>query len=858
MGALKTVLRLAARLGAALLALALLGGPARALEVAVFAPDGDPVAGRPTEVVLVLARDGRPQAEEVPDVRVDAGLLDTAPRAVGPGRWIVGWTPPPEAGEGRFTVTAGGESAEARLAVAADPGPELAVEVPPVAFAGRDRPLAIRVRRARPGPPVDPDLLDVVVGEGKVLSTRADGDAAVITWQPGPEPFPRAVPVGVRERSHPGARPTWAVVSLRARPRIPVTTEPGTRVTVQVGRRRTGPVVAGPDGVAVLRPEVRPGERLARVTLLDEAGNEQHSTLVIGGDPRPGIGLMLGEGVSLGRVEPRVRVFAIAADGRPWTGPAPRCVTALGTRLPLSADGPGAWVGAPRIPADAFFDLRVDCDLHDQARATIRVPVRSSRPARLVLRAWPDELVADQPRAQVEAYVEDGRGDRLPAAGIRLSAELGRLEVDPVAPGDAAVRAAYDGSAAAAAGADTLHARWDRPPGEGPPWTLRLDGARADGALRVVARVADETGAPLPDVAVRFAVADPAGGPAGEPVETRTDARGWARAALPAPAAAIAVVEARAGAGDGPRGPGVVRRIAVLAGQDARLSPEAADLEADLVLPIRSGRVRGVFLSTEPRTLVVGRDPTARVRLRLEGKDGVPVTDVPVRLEASAGEIGPLRLRDDGEWEARYRPPARVAGLETVRITARSDDGSFVETATEIALLPREVRRAPGVTVGYLLGARGLGSPTVGLVGDARLRDDRSVYLRASVSGYALAAHAADPTTGEAVDVDLRLLPVGLGGLLRQERDRLALWGGTSLVVAPFLVDVRYGGATPTSGLGLAPPGVHLYSGAAWRFPNSEVAAELGYLFLNASANGAGWDGSVGGVVGTLAWRLLY
>ena len=110
--------------------------------------------------------------------------------------------------------------------------------------------------------------------------------------------------------------------------------------------------------------------------------------------------------------------------------------------------------------------------------------------------------------------------------------------------------------------------------------------------------------------------------------------------------------------------------------------------------------MRAVFLSTEPRTVQAIPGETARVTVRLVDAEGVPVVDEDIDLVASEGVVTRPRRKADGSYEATWAPPPTLA-YGTVRITATSRKGTFAATSTELELVPRVVRRSPGVTAGW-------------------------------------------------------------------------------------------------------------------------------------------------------------
>ena len=820
--------------------LAFAGVAAAAAPVMLVAPDGDPRVGSTVRLWAIVHRQGAAALDREPRVTPAEGEVVRWEGELSPGIWSFLYEAPTAPGQVAFHLSAGGDVATARLDIRPWPEPSLALAASVIALAGQTEPVEIEVTGASLP---DSDDLQVSVPEGRVVGVSRVGDRLVVRWFPGADPFPRALAVGVRDGRLPESPPAWTVVRLRARARIPLQTEPGSSATLTVRGRVYGPFVAGVDGVAQAAIEVRPGEDLAEVEVRDRVGNTQTSTLSLGGVARPSLGALAAGPLTPGRPSPPVHLFAVDPRGGAWKGEPPSCETSRGDQVTPVLTAPGTWwVPVPAPPDAVFFDLRVDCSIGDLARASARLPVEDALPARLVLRAWPEVLTADLPVAQVQAFLENRLGDRLPAEGIEIRAEQGEIRLDGDG-GLAVVSGRYSGEAAAASGGDRLDATWSLPPGEGGAWDLTVS-TRPDpgGGLWVSGRALDQVGRPLQGVPLRVEIE-------GQRVATVTGADGWGEATLPAPDDLPAVVEVRSGE--------IVRRVVLFEGTSAGADPSAPDLHATLDLPIRAGRVHEVFLATEPRVLSSGPGQTARVVVRLVDRSGNAVSDEEIALEASTGALTEPVRRPDGAFEATYTPPDGLP-YGSVRITA-SGIQSAIAASTDLEVAPRRLRRAPGLNVGYLVGTRGLASPWVDASLDLRLTEDGlPLFAHVSVGGYGEQVTVEDEATGSPLDMRVTMLPVSVGGLTRFERARQAAWLGGAVVLAPYWLDASFDGASVASGLGLSPPGVSLIAGGGLRVKRGEVQVQASYLFLGANADGIGWTGPFGGLVGTFGYKLLY
>ncbi len=830
-----------ARLVGALVMSSTIALPALGAELRLV-PEEEVVVGRDATLLIVVSDEGRPLAGEAPVIEVDRGSVSGRDGEIAPGVWRVRYrAPETSAPPPRFVLSVEGGRASTTLDLRSATAPEGRLTVKETAYAGQTTPVLLRLE----GPDLPPaELLEVAAPEGEIVLVRAAGDAREIEWLPGPEPFPRAVPIGIRDGRGPQASPWWTVVPVRARPRLPLRTDdPGSQVTVFVSGRRYGPVTTGSDGMAQVTAEVRPGETTAEVLTVDSLGNERRSPLSLGGELGGAIvGLVSGvQGVQ--GITPVVHLHAVESSGRPLKGAAPTCTSSLGHEARIVSTGPGIYEASlPSLPSDAFFDVRLDCTVDQRARTSLRIPVEATRPARVVVQAFPEELSADLPVAQLQAYLESSSGTRVGIEALSLAADLGEIVALPNEGGAAALRAEYRGEAAVAAGRDTVHAAWDRPLGSGPPWTVTLGTLGGPEALVITAQAADVHGLPLAGATFEVTLD-------GQTYIVAADDRGWARLGLP-PLDTQGPWDVRVQTGE------VSRRSIVFSGGSVGRTSTGADLSGSVDLVVASGRVRQVLVTTEPRVLPTGSGSQARVLVRLEDAQGQPVTDAQIELVSDSGVVTRPKLRGDGTWEATYAPPpGQPTG--TVQITAEGRNGSFAATTTVLELVPRPTRGSVGLGLGYLVGNRGLSSPFLQLQGRGPVPGLSSALHGVLGMGfYSVTATTQDLVTAEEIQLELDLLPLELGAMIRQDRGARGAWLGSTLVVAPFRLVGRFGDLVPARGIGVAPPGFHPFTGAGWRVGSSELQIEAGYTVLSMSSEDLGWQGAVGGFVVTLGYTL--
>ncbi len=775
----------------------------------------------------------------VPTMSVGAreALLEPA----GPGRWRVDLAGPDRTGvlasDPTIEVRAGRRVEVTRLLVSPRAPGALAgapdVEVSPGA--------AVAILRF----PVDPtageglrsDDLTVATSEGRVREVRVEDGAVVVEVALEAARAARVVAVGVLDGRRPGERPVFGVVRVRGRPQLTLVAEPGTVATLRVGRRSFGPFKADRSGTVTVTFETTPGDAAYELTLSDDLGNTQRSTgpLGVGGGPLlvaiPAPGGPAGADAAW--------LAAWTPVGAPWSTTAPQC---RGTpSRPIASVGPGLW-RIERLAASrgSSFDTQFDCAL-DGATAQARVAAHAVWPDRLDLDVYPEVLDADFPLAQARASLYSSDGARLPPDGVVVRARLGEVAATVR---DDVVHVEYRGTAAVAAGADTLEAVWTAPPGEGEPWAITLLAEPSAAATQARVRVLDDRGRPLPEVDVRVEALDARGGVLGDEV-ARTDGNGWAGVRLDG-TAPLVMVRATAG----------VASRTVPAFRDHPPSSWSAgdtDLSAVVVVPIHAGRVRTAYIDASPRPLLTGTGATATVLVRLLDANGALVRDEPPRISADAGSVGPPSAREDGAWVATYTPPPGV-GARAVRLSATAGASTV---ATDLLLEPRPVRGSAGLTGGWITNFEGISSPTFGVTVTQSVPGlPEAVAARVSVAGHVARATVTDETG--VADVTATLVPVELGAVIAQRFGRRAVSAGVGAVLTPYHLRARFDGVTAVDSLALAPVGVAVHASAGWRVGGAEVYAEAGWLVLPSDDAPVRFDASLGGGSLVAGYRLLW
>jgi hypothetical protein len=820
--------------------------PVAVAEVLLVAPDGAPLPGAEVELLVVLHREGKAVIESPPTLSAERGAVVSL-GAVSPGVYRYRYRTPGQ-GEPDVAFTIGtGSGGLVRTTLRLAPRPDSGFTLGPGRLAmraGRTDTISFELKgEALPHPS------DVVtaVSEGRVEGVYEMKDGLLVEFRPSAARFPRTVIVGVRNDRRPGAPPLWVPIRLVAHPKIPVTTEPGAVVRMQIRGRDYGPYFADDSGKAMATPDVYPGEYSASVSIEDASGNRQQTTLSLGGEAQPiVVGLAERYGQTPG-APPVVHLAVFNASGTPWTGSPPVCRISSGGTVGVHGTTPGRFELRPVAPEEEeFLDLGLGCELAGgEAKWQTRVPVGRGFPQRLRLRVYPEFLSADFPVAQVRALLEDRTGERLSPVGVVLSASVGEVAPSPV---DAlALAGEYNGAAAAAAGEDEIYARFVLPSGGGP--TARLVVGVCDlepdrDLVTVCARALGRDGLPVGNTAMTMSLGE-------RSVSLTTNERGWATADFELDGASGLVwISARSA--------DCARKLPYFPGQAGPLlQADRPDLSARQTVRITTGRIREVFISADPSVLAATPGATSRLRIKLVDRGGQLVRDDSLKVTVTAGVIESLKAAADGSITALFRPPASMQS-DSVKVSATAQEGA-IAASTEIVIVPRPYRRAIGVGLGGMTNFTGIGSPTLQVDFDVHPKTfPEPLLLRASLSAYGDDQTIEDVATGETVVVTSRFVPMVLGAVLRQEERARAVWIGTGLAGLFYQMTARFGDDSSTRGMGFSIPGVVMMAGVGTRVGSGEFGMEGRYLFASTPPGDLSFVGGVGGLSIVASYRVVF
>jgi hypothetical protein len=226
-----------------------------------------------------------------------------------------------------------------------------------------------------------------------------------------------------------GERRGWTRIPIVGRGIAVARTDPGASISVTIGTRRFGPVVAGPDGAARVTVEVPPGVRFAyqgERPLDLRVPPAQHVHVVV--DRRE---------VRADREEEVVVVaYAITPAGAPLPGAPVRLEASEGTLGESSEVEPGVsvvrWTLPPGRPGTARVDARLDGD--PVPAPSVEVERRAGPPARIVASVDRAVAVAGEPPVQVDVSVVDAAGNPT-GAELRVEPQDALLDARRVGPG---------------------------------------------------------------------------------------------------------------------------------------------------------------------------------------------------------------------------------------------------------------------------------------------------------------------------------------------------------------------------------------------------------------------------------------
>jgi hypothetical protein len=832
-----------------LVALWLLLAPAWALawDLKVVAEEGRLRAGWPGTVLVAVVDDAGVPVVEGVNVTLDGGVITRSSAATAPG--VTAWTVVPVAARESVGVTVawGGRSRTQRIAVVPWSASRLKVDEGVVVDAQRGE-VSVLVRGEDLPPP---EQLAVVLTEGRVRRVERITLGLRLDLELEDSPYPRMLSLGVRDTR--GAElPAWGSVVVQARQPLLIETEPGATVTVRIGGREYGPLLAGERGAVRVVVDQLPEEREAEILVRDQVGNEATQTRLMTSLAQPEILALVAGTRSAGAPAPPLFLHAVDAGGAPWRGEAPGCRTPGIGSLSVLPIQTGTWVvPVPVSGGQAALDVRVRCTLADRAQVDLAIPATPGVPERLDLRLWPEELSADFPVADIAVSLLDGDGERLPFVGdVEVDATFGQVWLNE--DGGPILRGEFQGDLVVEVGEGEIVASWRAPAGAGPPsrFVVAPVSVPTSGVAQLQVRALDASQRPLAGLELQV----DAGAGAALAV---ADDRGWARLKVAVPPGAGPVEL-------GVSAEGRTARALVVRGAWPDQAPSSADLRAAVPVRVDPGRVATVEITLDPPVVYAGPRAKAEVTARFLDRAGNLATSALPTLSTSEGTLSAIPVTPDGasRWQLTPKPGFRE---RKITILARSDVLD-VEESAELVVRPRPVKATLGVGGGLHTNFGDLLSPTLSLDASGRIRVRSSgglsrpshtrLFMFGSASWYQV---HEERSTGLDVVGDLRMyvLPISGGFAIRQEYPAQAFWVGLGGQVIPYWGRLNYDEQLWARGGGVLPPALTGVLGYGVRVPGGEVVAELRGSSATSPGGATSFSGFVGGLSATIGYRVI-
>lgn len=636
---------------------------------------------------------------------------------------------------------------------------------------------------------------------------------------------------------------SWAALKLIATPEIPIETEPGARVWIEIAGSTFGPVLADASGLARVKVQVGPGARTMNVRVVDRVGNSSRSAQPLG-IPRVPMALLQLDRRSHRMDEPEplgVTLVSVLENGAGQLELPGRFEPGRGQLGGVVALAPGIFFTTFR-PASSVgrADLIWRHTLPDsgEEQLSASVEVLEGAAASIALKVEPARLRTDDPPAAVNLKVFDRLGN--PATGVeaRLVVPVGSIEpLRRIGPGEfvsayrppqelRGLKPADDGQVRV-----PLQVAVTREAGPGPVTRLELGEAfrsvRAGGPdVRLRVRARNRSGAPVRSVAVRAALLEGQGTiterestdergvaelrfqPGREPGATRLSVQLEDDAAVATELLLLHVLPPPAAAASGAPSSGTPVSSPLGAGQplqplqeplrgglestsfdgdssrglepERRRSPEA-DLSAEAWIELVPGRVKAVEVVAFPNVLYVNSRQPADITVRLRDYSGNLVEDPTLQVTASAGAVSPPRrsTRGAGPIYEAQYIPPPFLLQEPTVRVTASNPERDYFGVTEVALVRADGRFLGSARVGILSNFGAFTAPILSL----QVMSQLPVLQPALYGGISLGYYSYGESAAR-----LDLAPLSFFACYRQRFGQLS----------PY---VAFG---PTAGIGLA------------------------------------------------------
>lgn len=469
------------------------------------------------DVLSIASVDSSGTLTTMPGAPAITGVAAGAAQRIADGVWHVRVTPS-AAGEVAIRASLGGASGEKSVKV--EPAAMLTLsvketELPPGA---RGTVVAVVDVRTASGEPIDSLVPRISTSAGSHAAPKKIGPGKWSTaLKMPPERYPQAVLVSATVARR-DVKPAVAVIALRGRATIPITSKPNAKITLRVGKRSFGPFTTNAQGAVDVAIEAGPADTTMEVESVDVAGNRGTKALPLD-MPRWNrlIATAFAEPQGLdGRT--RVTVHAAALDRRGGLADEAPRASVGGAAIELTGRN-GVFTGSS-VLALAAGTQAVTVSAGD-SRQKVDVDVAAPPALALAIDLEPDApLKMDGAPATIRAWRLDAKGRRIPGGAVPSISTSEGLRLTPLPAGTETASArvkALEGriapntwvGAKAAGPGFTLAARRTVSIGAGEPVTVEVLSVEppripADGTSQaeIRARVSDKWGNPVSGVKI--------------------------------------------------------------------------------------------------------------------------------------------------------------------------------------------------------------------------------------------------------------------------------------------------------------------------------------------------------------------
>ena len=319
----------------------------------------------------------------------------------------------------------GGEIARAAEPAAVDLTPPVAVVMTParpMLLSGVDKELAVTIDLSGPGAESFTPLRALATA-GTLEMPRPSAPGHFTTrYLPPADRFPQVALLVVELSSGTIRAHATARVALQGSTVVPFHTSGGAAVTMRVGDRLFGPVIADHQGHVEIPIEVPPGVRKGQARAVDRNGAARETEVDLRLPTFPRVLLLAPAAFEAGAFA-EVTALAVNDDGSPTAASALTLGASAGLTHALGAGPPGEarfLFEAPRSVGSGAVALTGSAAGPTPGRVDLAVPLHASRPARLDLTPSTSRLVVGETGSvRVVISARDQFGNPTATTGVR-------------------------------------------------------------------------------------------------------------------------------------------------------------------------------------------------------------------------------------------------------------------------------------------------------------------------------------------------------------------------------------------------------------------------------------------------------